>query len=47
MRRLRIDQDIRPMSEFGDGVASFIKQILSVEELKEALIKSKILEATL
>ena len=27
MQRLRIDQDIRPMSEFRSGIASFIKQI--------------------
>jgi antitoxin YefM len=27
MRRLVIDQDIRPMSEFRSGVAAFIKQV--------------------
>ena len=27
MRNLIIDQDIRPMSEFRSGVASFIKQV--------------------
>jgi prevent-host-death family protein len=27
MQRLIIDQDIRPMSEFRSGVASFIKQV--------------------
>ena len=27
MRRLIIDQDIRPMSEFRSGIASFIKQV--------------------
>ena len=27
MQRLRIDQDIRPMSEFRTGIASFIKQV--------------------
>jgi antitoxin YefM len=27
MRRLRIDQDIRPMSEFRTGIASFLKQV--------------------
>jgi len=27
MRRLKIDQDIRPMSEFRSGVASFLKQV--------------------
>ncbi len=27
MPRLKIDQDIRPMSEFRTGIASFLKQI--------------------
>ena len=27
MRRMIIDQDIRPMSEFRSGVASFVKQV--------------------
>ncbi len=27
MRRLRIDEDIRPLSEFRSGVASFLKQV--------------------
>lgn len=27
MQRMRIDQDIKPMSEFRTGIASFIKQI--------------------
>ena len=27
MQRLRIDQDIRPMSEFRTGIASFLKQV--------------------
>ncbi len=27
MRRIIIDQDIKPMSEFRSGVASFIKQV--------------------
>ncbi len=27
MRRLRVDQDIRSMSEFRSGIASFIKQV--------------------
>ncbi len=27
MRRLRVDEDIRPMSEFRTGIASFLKQI--------------------
>ncbi len=35
MRRLIIDQDIRPMSEFRSGVASFIKQ---VRETKRPLV---------
>ncbi len=35
MRRLIIDQDIRPMSEFRSGVASFIKQ---VHETKRPLV---------
>ncbi len=35
MRRLVIDQDIRPMSEFRSGVASFIKQ---VHETKRPLV---------
>ena len=35
MRRLIIDQDIRPMSEFRSSVASFIKQ---VHETKRPLI---------
>ena len=35
MQRLRIDQDIRPMSEFRSGVASFIKQI---HETKRPLV---------
>ena len=35
MQRLRIDQDIRPLSEFRSGVASFIKQI---RETKRPLV---------
>ena len=35
MHRLIIDQDIRPMSEFRSGVASFIKQ---VHETKRPLV---------
>lgn len=35
MQRLRVDQDIRPMSEFRSGVASFIKQ---VHETKRPLV---------
>ena len=35
MQRLRIDQDIRPMSEFRAGVATFIKQI---HETKRPLV---------
>ncbi len=35
MRHLIIDQDIRPMSEFRSGVASFIKQ---VHETKRPLV---------
>ena len=27
MRRMKINEDIRPMSEFRSGVASFIKQV--------------------
>jgi len=27
MQRLKVDQDIRPMSEFRSGVASFLKQV--------------------
>ena len=27
MKRLRVDEDIRPMSEFRTGIASFLKQI--------------------
>ena len=27
MQRIKIDQDIRPMSEFRTGIASFLKQI--------------------
>lgn len=27
MQRLKIDQDVRPMSEFRTGIASFLKQI--------------------
>ena len=27
MQRLRIDKDIRPMSEFRTGIASFLKQV--------------------
>ncbi len=27
MRRLKINEDIRPMSEFRSGVASFLKQV--------------------
>ncbi len=27
MQRLKIDQDIRPMSEFRSGIASFLKQV--------------------
>ena len=27
MRRLRVNEDIRPMSEFRTGIASFLKQI--------------------
>lgn len=35
MQRLRIDQDIRSMSEFRTGIASFLKQ---VHETKRPLI---------
>ncbi|MCF6249916.1 MAG: type II toxin-antitoxin system Phd/YefM family antitoxin [Methylococcaceae bacterium] len=35
MRRMIIEQDIRPMSEFRSGVASFVKQ---VHETKRPLI---------
>ena len=35
MRHLVIDQDIRPMSEFRSGIASFIKQ---VDETRRPLI---------
>ena len=27
MKRLRVDEDIRPMSEFRTGIASFLRQI--------------------
>jgi prevent-host-death family protein len=27
MQRLKLDQDIRPMSEFRTGIASFLKQV--------------------
>jgi antitoxin YefM len=27
MKRLRVDEDIRPMSEFRTGIASFLKQV--------------------
>ena len=27
MKRMKIDQDIRPMSEFRTGIASFLKQV--------------------
>ena len=35
MRRLKIDQDIRPLSEFRAGVATFFKQ---VQETKRPLV---------
>jgi len=35
MQRLKIDQDIRPMSEFRTGIASFLKQI---HETKRPLV---------
>lgn len=35
MQRLRIDQDIRPLSEFRAGVSSFFKQ---VQETKRPLV---------
>ncbi len=35
MRRLVIDQDIRPLSEFRSGIASFIKQ---VDETRRPLV---------
>ncbi len=35
MQRINIEQDIRPMSEFRSGVASFIKQ---VHETKRPLV---------
>jgi prevent-host-death family protein len=35
MQRLKVDQDIRPLSEFRTGIASFIKQ---VHETKRPLI---------
>lgn len=35
MQRLRVDQDIRPMSEFRTGIASFLKQ---VQETKRPLV---------
>ena len=27
MKRLKVDEDIRPMSEFRSGIASFLKQV--------------------
>lgn len=35
MQRLRVDQDIRPLSEFRAGVATFFKQ---VQETKRPLV---------
>ena len=35
MKRLRVDEDIRPMSEFRTGIAAFLKQI---HETKRPLI---------
>ncbi len=35
MQRLRVDQDIRPLSEFRAGVSTFIKQ---VQETKRPLV---------
>jgi len=35
MQRLRVDQDIRPLSEFRAGVSTFIKQ---VQETKQPLV---------
>ena len=35
MQRLRVDQDIRSMSEFRTGIASFLKQ---VQETKRPLV---------
>ncbi len=35
MQRLRVDQDIRPLSEFRAGIASFFKQI---KETKRPLV---------
>lgn len=35
MKRLKVDQDIRPLSEFRTGIASFMKQ---VHETKRPLI---------
>ncbi len=35
MQRLRVDQDIRPLSEFRAGVATFFKQI---QETKRPLV---------
>ncbi len=35
MQRLRVDKDIRPMSEFRTGIASFLKQ---VQETKRPLV---------
>ena len=35
MQRLRVDQDIRPLSEFRAGVAAFFKQ---VQETKRPLV---------
>lgn len=35
MQRLKVDQDIRPMSEFRTGIASFLKQ---VHETKRPLV---------
>ncbi len=31
MQRLKINQDIRPMSEFRSGVASFLKQVIDTK----------------
>ena len=50
MQRLKIDQDIRPLSEFRTGVTSFIKQIhkIAVSVMQQStLFRVKILSHTL
>jgi PHD/YefM family antitoxin component YafN of YafNO toxin-antitoxin module len=41
MQRLKFDQDIRPLSEFRAGIASFLKQVRNTKRPLLVLLQSE------